>query len=78
LNSYHFELIQQKPMWFDSFYVSLLSEKYISGKNHLLKAFLNGLVSNFKSLAKPENCSSIIYISKKKFGIVSAYHSKES
>src|SRR6478735_645623 len=39
LKAHQFKLIQQKPMWFDSFYVSLLSEKYASGKNGFLPAF---------------------------------------
>jgi 2-polyprenyl-3-methyl-5-hydroxy-6-metoxy-1,4-benzoquinol methylase len=65
LTRHGFKLTQQKPMWFDSFYVSLLSEKYTAGKSNFLKAFINGAVSNFKTLGKPENCSSIIYISKK-------------
>ncbi len=65
LNAHHFKSMQQKPMWFDSFYVSLLSEKYISGKSNFLKAFTNGAVSNLKTLGKPANCSSIIYIAKK-------------
>ena len=29
-----------KPMWFDSFYVSLLSEKYKSGKMNFISGFL--------------------------------------
>ena len=65
LKKHNFKLLHQKPMWFDSFYVSLLSEKYASGKNNFFSAFTNGIVSNFKTIGKPENCSSIIYISKK-------------
>jgi len=65
LSKHKFNLTEQKPMWFDSFYVSLLSEKYRSGKSNLLKALINGVASNYKALAKPGNCSSIIYISKK-------------
>ena len=51
-----------KPMLFDSFYVSLLSEKYETGKVNLVKAFVNGLVSNYKALKDKEKCSSVIYI----------------
>ena len=51
-----------KPMWFDSFYVSMLSEKYKSGKNNFLKAGWSGYVSNWKALFNKEKCSSIIYI----------------
>lgn len=37
------------PMKFDAFYVSLLSEKYKSGKMNFLQAFLIGLRSNHKA-----------------------------
>ena len=40
------ELKKVKPMWFDSFYVSLLSKKYKNGKMSFVKGFLIGLVSN--------------------------------
>ncbi len=53
-----------KPMWFDAFYVSLLSEKYKIGKQNLFKAFLIGLCSNISALSSKE-CSSHIYILKK-------------
>ncbi|MDX1463207.1 MAG: class I SAM-dependent methyltransferase, partial [Marinirhabdus sp.] len=45
--SFHLEKI--KPMYFDSFYVSLLSEKYKNGTSFSLRAFLVGLVSNLKA-----------------------------
>jgi 2-polyprenyl-3-methyl-5-hydroxy-6-metoxy-1,4-benzoquinol methylase len=65
LNNHAFKLIQTKPMWFDSFYVSLLSEKYTGGKSSFFKAFTSGATSNLKAIGKFENCSSIIYIAKK-------------
>ena len=52
------------PMWFDSFYVSLLSEKYKNGKGNFVNGFVNGLISNFKAVAEKEKCSSLIYIVK--------------
>ncbi|TYA74167.1 class I SAM-dependent methyltransferase [Seonamhaeicola marinus] len=52
-----------KPMWFDAFYVCLLSEKYKTGKMNFIKAFFNGFVSNFKALSTKE-VSSLIYIIK--------------
>lgn len=61
---YKLKLVQTKPMLFDSFYVSLLSEKYKSGNNNYLMAFLIGLVSNIKGLLSKEY-SSHIYILKK-------------
>lgn len=51
-----------KPMWFDSFYVSMLSEKYISGKGNIFRAFFSGLISNLKTIRQINKCSSLIYI----------------
>ena len=51
------------PMKFDSFYVSLLSEKYKSGKMNFIKAFFLGLESNWKARRTFEY-SSHIYIIK--------------
>ncbi len=51
-----------KPMWFDSFYVSMLSEKYNTGKSNIIRAFFIGLISNFKTIMKKEKCSSLIYV----------------
>ncbi|WP_281227346.1 class I SAM-dependent methyltransferase [Flavobacterium aquiphilum] len=56
-------LIKVLPMKFDSFYVSLLSEKYRTGKMNYLKAFFIGLQSNFKAKQKMEY-SSHIYVLK--------------
>ncbi len=60
-----FKLVKTLPMKFDSFYVSLLSEKYKNGKRNFLKGFLNGLKSNRKA-AKTGEYSSLIYVLKKK------------
>jgi 2-polyprenyl-3-methyl-5-hydroxy-6-metoxy-1,4-benzoquinol methylase len=54
-----------KPMWFDSFYVCMLSEQYKNGKGNIIKAFWNGFVSNCKAFTNKERCSSIIYIVEK-------------
>jgi 2-polyprenyl-3-methyl-5-hydroxy-6-metoxy-1,4-benzoquinol methylase len=51
------------PMKFDSFYVSLLSEKYKSGKMNFIKAFIIGLQSNWNA-KKALEYSSHIYILK--------------
>ncbi len=57
-----------KPMFFDSYYVSLLSEKYKKPNSSMLSqyinAFKNGLISNQKA-KKPGEYSSNIYIFKK-------------
>jgi len=59
------ELKKVVPMKFDSFYVSLLSEKYKNGKMNFIKAFFNGLRSNWYGNRKKEY-SSHIYILKNK------------
>ena len=51
------------PMKFDSFYISILSEKYKNNKNNFIKAFYIGLVSNLKALSTKEY-SSLTYIIK--------------
>jgi len=50
-------------MWFDAFYVSMLSEKYKFGKMNPIKGCFIGLLSNIKALATKE-ASSLIYIIK--------------
>jgi 2-polyprenyl-3-methyl-5-hydroxy-6-metoxy-1,4-benzoquinol methylase len=51
-----------KPMWFDSFYVSMLSEQYKTGKQNIIKGGIAGFVSNCVALFNHERCSSLIYI----------------
>ena len=51
------------PMWFDSFYVSMLSEKHKTGKINFIKAIFIGLRSNCVGLFKKE-FSSHIYVLK--------------
>ncbi len=58
------KLVKKLPMIFDSFYVSMLSEKYKTGKSNLLKALYVGLKSNVKARTN-KNYSSQIYIFKK-------------
>ena len=52
------------PMKFDAYYVSLLSEKYKSGKMNPIKSLYRGFVSNWKA-KKTNEYSSIIYVLKK-------------
>lgn len=51
------------PMLFDAFYVSLLSEKYKTGKMNFIKGSFIGLLSNLKAIQTKEY-SSHIYILK--------------
>jgi SAM-dependent methyltransferase len=56
------KIIARKPMWFDAFYISLLSSKYRTGKTSWLGAGINGIRSNLKALLNKEKTSSLIYI----------------
>ncbi len=56
-------VVNIKPMLFDSFYVSLLSEKYKNGRMNPIKGFYIGLLSNLKAIRSKE-ASSHIYIIK--------------
>ena len=58
-----FQLIGVKPMPFDAFYVSLLSEKYKTGSMNFLKGGYQGLLSNLSAL-KTGEYSSLIYLLK--------------
>ncbi len=53
------------PMIFDSFYVSMLSEKCKSGKSNIIRAVWNGFRSNFAALKSGKTYSSQIYLIKK-------------
>ena len=57
------EVVKTLPMKFDSFYVSLLSEKYKNSKMNYLNAFWVGLRSNWKA-KKTNEYSSLIYVIK--------------
>ncbi len=62
----NFELEKVEPMIFDSFYVSLLSEKYKTGNKFSLKAIWIGLKSNLKAQHTKEYSSHIYCFRKKK------------
>ncbi|WP_037318239.1 class I SAM-dependent methyltransferase [Salegentibacter sp. Hel_I_6] len=56
----NFEKFETKPLVFDSFYVSLLSEKNKTGKANFLNALKLGLKSNLKAQSSSEY-SSLVY-----------------
>jgi SAM-dependent methyltransferase len=64
LGRFGFSLEECLPMVFDSYYVSMLSEKYKTGSINYFKAFMSGLRSNNKAKA-PHEYSSVIYVFKK-------------
>ncbi len=65
-SAHNFEVKKVRPMIFDSFYVSMLSEKYKSGKINYFKAFWIGLKSNLKARKTSEFSSLIYSIERKK------------
>ncbi|MFI5188489.1 MAG: class I SAM-dependent methyltransferase [Chitinophagales bacterium] len=56
------KIINCRPMWFDSFYVSLLSSKYKNGATNWPGAVWVGFLSNLKAMRNKKRCSSVIYI----------------
>lgn len=58
------KIVETRPMYFDAYYVSLLSEKYKFGKHRFLNAFWIGLKSNWSARQSGE-FSSLIYVLKK-------------
>lgn len=67
LRKHGFDHIKTKPMIFDSYYVSMLSEKF-KGSN-LVKGIITGAISNFKARTTQGSFSSQIYIFRKKGSI---------
>ncbi len=65
LQQYELQITDCKPMWFDSFYVSMLSWKDKTGKSNLPRSFWVGLLSNFRAMWNRQRCSSLIYIIRK-------------
>jgi SAM-dependent methyltransferase len=63
------ELITVKPMKFDSFYVSLVSEGYLNKEASLIKKYWNAIFTGLKSnraASKPGEFSSNIFVFQKK------------
>jgi 2-polyprenyl-3-methyl-5-hydroxy-6-metoxy-1,4-benzoquinol methylase len=60
-----FVVIAQKPLWFDVFYISYLSEKNRRKKLPFLRGLLVGTICTFRALIDGEH-SSNIYVFKKK------------
>ena len=62
MTKHELKIINTLPMKLDSFYVSLLSEKYKSGSSNYAKSFINGCKSNYYAKLNNNNYSSLIYI----------------
>tara|TARA_B110000459_G_C16579589_1_gene480604 strand:+ start:551 stop:1426 length:876 start_codon:yes stop_codon:yes gene_type:complete len=64
-SNYKIHLKKTLPMYWDSFYISILSEKIVNKKNNYLKGFVIGLMSNLCALFSKEY-SSLTYVLKTK------------
>ncbi|MGY0391245.1 class I SAM-dependent methyltransferase [Bizionia sp. KMM 8389] len=64
LDNLDLQIVETKPMIFDSYYVSLLSEKYRTGKMKFWNAFQVGFKSN-RLAKRTGEYSSLIYVIKK-------------
>jgi len=62
--NFGFLLVKTKPQIFDSFYISLLSEKIKTGKSNYFRGFCLGLRSNLSAITT-KNYSSNLFIFKK-------------
>ncbi len=60
---HNMKLINSEPMKFDSYYVSMLSEKYMKNNLYLPAALINGIISNMRA-KKSNKYSSMIYVVK--------------
>ncbi|MEN2434051.1 class I SAM-dependent methyltransferase [Weeksellaceae bacterium A-14] len=65
MNTENWKLRKVKPLLLDSFYISMLSEKYKKSPLFWIKGFIFGGISNFKGLKSGE-FSSMVYIIDKK------------
>jgi predicted SAM-dependent methyltransferase len=63
LKQHGLKIISIKPMWYDSFYVSMLSEQYRKG--NMLRAFFVAAYSNLRAIFNKKLCSSLVYIVEK-------------
>lgn len=60
LSRHGLQLHYSQPMWFDSFYISLMSEKYRKGS--IAGAAWIGAWSNVKAFVDKSKCSSLTYV----------------
>lgn len=65
-DKYSLKIIEEKPMVFDTFYVSLLSDKYQPTKSAFITSIMKGLKFNKAAAKNDNNYSSILFILKKK------------
>jgi len=56
-----FECRSIRPMWYDAFYISLLSHQHKTGSSRWFSSFWIGMRSNWNALFNRERASSLIY-----------------
>lgn len=66
LEKYHIKIDKYIAMPYDSYYISLLSRKYKTGKLNFLNGFFDGFQSNQWAKKNSLNFSSVLYICSKK------------
>ncbi len=59
-----YRLKAKHPLWFDSFYICYLSEKYLKSRWPLFKGIARGFISNFNAFFSGEY-SSLVYVFEK-------------
>lgn len=64
-NKHNFKLEEMKPMYFDAFYISMLSEKYKGTFAGSIAGLFKGGIYFLRSLFDKNKCSSITYILRK-------------
>lgn len=62
LSHHQLQLHYTQPMWYDSFYISMMSEKYRDRKGNMASAVFRGIVSNVHAFVDKSKCSSLIYV----------------
>lgn len=65
MRAHGLRVVAKKPMWFDAFYISLLSSQYHRGRTSWPGAGITALRSNLVALFDKDRCSSLIYIIEK-------------
>lgn len=63
--SHSLDFFKSKPMWFDAFYISMISEKYQKNKCSFFKGLFYGFLSNLKGIFT-KNYSSHTYFFRKR------------
>jgi len=65
-DEFDLRIVDAVPMKFDSYYVSILSDKMIQNGNNIIKSLINGYKSNKYAKNNNNNYSSLVYILRKK------------